>query len=301
MSIVDLHPEDLLDKHARGTLSSTDRSRLDAHVATCAACRFELLARVDFAVLDEPRAVAPRAPVVVPPVAAQRGRSRRRGLVVGIAAVLLGGMSFAALQAGLIGSKREPPATSTAPAAVSMHSRAATPVPEQPVAARSPVEPQQGSASGVERAAAAPDVDVRTEKEHRNEPRRARPTASAAALFRAANGARREHDVNRAIALYRELEARYPRSDEASVSYATVATLLLDQGDAHAALDGFDQYLSRGDHALGEEALVGRALAFQKLGADASEIAAWQEVLRRFPGSVHARTARARLVALGQR
>jgi hypothetical protein len=49
MSVVDLHPEDLLDKDARGELTGDERVRLDTHVARCAACRAETMLRADFA------------------------------------------------------------------------------------------------------------------------------------------------------------------------------------------------------------------------------------------------------------
>ncbi len=49
MKVVDLHPEDLLDKEARGELTETERERLDAHLERCTTCRFEREVRLDFA------------------------------------------------------------------------------------------------------------------------------------------------------------------------------------------------------------------------------------------------------------
>jgi len=46
---VDLHPEDLFDKEARGTLSVEERERLDLHLRACAVCRFERLVMHDVA------------------------------------------------------------------------------------------------------------------------------------------------------------------------------------------------------------------------------------------------------------
>ncbi len=46
---VDLHPEDLFDKEARGELSSEERMRLDAHLRACSVCRFERQLQQDFA------------------------------------------------------------------------------------------------------------------------------------------------------------------------------------------------------------------------------------------------------------
>lgn len=48
MKVVDLHPDDLLDKDARGELTPTERTRLEAHLSRCATCRFEREVRADF-------------------------------------------------------------------------------------------------------------------------------------------------------------------------------------------------------------------------------------------------------------
>jgi TolA-binding protein len=60
-NVVDLHPEDLLDKDARGELTAAEQERLDAHLARCATCRFEREVRADFAAeLDgEPESLQP--------------------------------------------------------------------------------------------------------------------------------------------------------------------------------------------------------------------------------------------------
>lgn len=49
MKVVDLHPEELLDKDARGALSEEERALLQAHLARCETCRFEQAVRADFA------------------------------------------------------------------------------------------------------------------------------------------------------------------------------------------------------------------------------------------------------------
>jgi TolA-binding protein len=305
MSIVDLHPEELLDKHARGLLSEQERIRLDAHAATCAVCRFELFARDDFAseasaMLGSPLGTKHPAPDAsteeLAPAPRLAARSRRRAWVVGVAAALIGGMSFAALSSGVLRSERTTPPMPKSAA----H---AAPTVAKHVA---PSLPEQGAIASTEEATTLPPPgrtnDAAEAPSHETAPAHAaRTTPTAAELFRNANAARRAHDSERAIALYRELEARYPRSEEARVSYATLGTLMLDHGDARAALDGFNRYLARGETALGEEALVGRALASRKLGAREAEITAWQEVLRRFPSSIHAELARTRLAELGDR
>lgn len=49
MRVVDLHPEELIDKHAEGLLTSVERERLDAHLGQCSSCRFEIAVRADLA------------------------------------------------------------------------------------------------------------------------------------------------------------------------------------------------------------------------------------------------------------
>jgi hypothetical protein len=49
VTVVDLHPEELLDKGSRGELTDDERVRLEAHLFRCAACRAERVLRLDFA------------------------------------------------------------------------------------------------------------------------------------------------------------------------------------------------------------------------------------------------------------
>lgn len=53
--IVELHPEELLDRESRGALSDGERIVLEAHVRRCAACDCERRLRIVFAdLLREP-------------------------------------------------------------------------------------------------------------------------------------------------------------------------------------------------------------------------------------------------------
>src|SRR4051812_17305061 len=96
MKIVDLHPEDLLDKDARGDLSSAEKERLDAHLERCATCRFEREVRADFADEmdggdEDVEKEEERAPI-------SPRRSRRRGYRIPLlvaAALLVGGVAGA--------------------------------------------------------------------------------------------------------------------------------------------------------------------------------------------------------------
>ena len=127
----------------------------------------------------------------------------------------------------------------------------------------------------------------------------AAPTRNSepAALFDRAAAARTRGDYAQALALYRNLERRYPGSDEARASRAITARLLLDTGKTRAALDDYNRYLAGAPAVLTEESLVGRALAYQRLGRSADERSAWSKLLSDFPRSVHAARARARLGA----
>lgn len=55
MSLTHLHPEDLFDKEARGTLTEDERVRLTAHVDQCTVCKMERVLRADFVDTDEER------------------------------------------------------------------------------------------------------------------------------------------------------------------------------------------------------------------------------------------------------
>jgi len=123
----------------------------------------------------------------------------------------------------------------------------------------------------------------------------------AAALFADANRARRDGNADRAVALYRSLQSRYPSSSESDLSRALLAQLLLERGSPEAALAGFDRYLADAAPVLSAEAMVGRARALEQLGKPTQAAAAWRDVERRFSGSVHARLAATRLAALGMR
>jgi TolA-binding protein len=48
VTVIDFHPEDLLEREQAGTLSETERRRLAEHLAHCTSCRIERQLRADF-------------------------------------------------------------------------------------------------------------------------------------------------------------------------------------------------------------------------------------------------------------
>ncbi len=122
----------------------------------------------------------------------------------------------------------------------------------------------------------------------------------ASTVFRKANAALQAGDHSQAGQLYGLLLNRYPSTPEAHASLALFGRMLLDDGNANGALQCFDDYLRKGG-ALREEVMLGRALAFQRIGprAAADEARAWNTLIDTYPGSVHAGRARRRLSELG--
>ncbi len=116
---------------------------------------------------------------------------------------------------------------------------------------------------------------------------------TATALFDCANAARRRGAW--AEVLYRELQARFPESAEARLSFAIVARMQLDADDAASAIANFETYLSMADGALHEQSMAGLALAWRRLGDRERERQSWLALLGAYPRSSYAALARQRL------
>lgn len=123
--------------------------------------------------------------------------------------------------------------------------------------------------------------------------------ATPAALFSAANAARRAGRQDRAIALYLELQRTHPSSAEASLSHVSLGRLLVVRRELRGAVAQFSTYLRSGG-PLEEEALLGKAQALAALGQREDARAAWRTLLERYPRSIYAAEARERL-GTGQR
>ncbi len=283
MSVVGLHPEELLDRAQRGQLSEQERARLDAHLAHCAACRVEQQMRADFAEELEqevevrlpnlaglatqaptPVAQAPRvtgAPWGTPPTPRVRLRGNRKAqtawllvaaaLVFASAAAGAGarGRTWLRLMTSSFVSEPLPvqtpaePVKATKPVAVAHAVAAASPV-------GLGVSPDGPDGPAEEASAPAPVVAVvavaATPAADPPRPAPQAPPKESAHLFDAERAARVRGDYARVMEIHQELLSRYPRSREALVSRATVGQLLLDRGDPAGALASFEAYLAGG-------------------------------------------------------
>jgi len=285
----DQHPEDLIDRAVEGRLDPAEQAALDHHLAGCAVCA----AHVSLAPRFE-RELAPQ--------------SRDAAL------------DQSAIEAAMMRMQQSPPWQRAAPAwfrwaaaaallAVAVTagaavigrrfaSRPAIPPPAPAVerpAARAPVRAVEPAPAE----APVPD-DAPPAKAPAAARGSAQPAVTAAALLERAEQQRREGHVDAAIATFRRLQSAFPATAEAHLSYALAGQMLLKQGRAGDALAQFDRNL-RADGEVGEEALVGRATALEQLHRTADAIAAWQSLLARYPGSVYAERARARLAELNER
>ena len=363
MKVVDIHPEELIDRLSGGLLSLAERKRLDLHLAQCSSCRFEIAVRADLAQdaplpEERPQLTFAAAPPISGVVAVQRDdsaapfprslrvRSRRRWPLAMLAAalVLSAGGAMAAVITGAVRGQwlgwtpEAKPAESSvrvsgtkpvARAKRAVSASAATTAPLDEAHPSTALPPSSGPSESTAApapvvAAHSPDHPTRSRQtelsragadDPRQRAKGALPADSAAAstgdtsakredaaaLFAEANRARRDGNADRAVGLYRALQSRYPSSSESELSRALLAQLLLDRGNPEAALAGFDHYLAVDAPVLTAEALVGRARALEQLGKPTQAAAAWRKVQSEFPGSVHARLAEKRLVALGMR
>jgi TolA-binding protein len=128
------------------------------------------------------------------------------------------------------------------------------------------------------------------------------PPVSAARLFADVAQARRAGWLSEAHQAYGQLAARFAGSREERAASVVLGQLTLERGQLADALARFEGYLGTDpDGALAEEARLGRALALEQLGQREDAQRAWQELLQKHPGSVHAGRARARLESLHAR
>ena len=339
MTHPELHPDDLVDKEARGTLTAQEQERLEQHRNACAPCRFESAVRLDFRAELE---ASGRIAVPFPPLT-RRSRTRsgvmrarrkmpatRRWLVLAAAALLLASTAAAArwsygthwFMGVRRGTEHEPGSTPRArPTAAAMiqapferQDREESPssaVSASPAMAPTP-PPAMGSGSARSSMSSVSVVSSARPAERVHiartspppQPSASQPTVaamSAAAMFEGAREARERGAYDDAVHGYQELTLNYPQSEEAITSHAILGRLLLDRGLPQQALVHFDVYLASGRPLLDEEARVGRAAALTRLNRASDEAEAWAELLASHPNSVHAPRARRRIAELAGR
>jgi ferric-dicitrate binding protein FerR (iron transport regulator) len=134
------------------------------------------------------------------------------------------------------------------------------------------------------------------------EPEPEQPTEADAApgpgeLIRLARERRVSGDWPGAAEAYEQVLTLHPGRPEAVTVLLPLAEIELEHlGKPAQALRHFSEYGGkRPNGALAEEAFYGRCAALKAMGQTQREIRALEEFLRRFPGSVHADNARARL------
>jgi hypothetical protein len=313
MSLIELHPEELLSRAQNGTLTAAERRDLGAHLRRCPACAAEKRWGADAAAIEREQAAPDRARAARVAQVAQverlvaavmnqrrraatatmeaRPRPRRTAVVMALVAsgCLLSGAAAATLwpaarrlwvgdaelQQAPGGARRPAPAR-VQPAAPTVPELPAPP-PEVPPA----IAPAKLAAKVRGPApAAAPDP--------------------AAALFGELARARRAGRLVEARLAHDRLAARFPGTREELTGRLLVAQLALRRDEPALALDLFERYLGTDvEGALAEEARLGRALALERLGREADERRAWRELLERHPHSLHTARARTRLETLG--
>lgn len=316
MKVVDLHPDDLLDKEARGELTEIERTRLETHLARCETCRFEREVRDDFAEelfmaeeeevpsqrlpplvsqpeqLDQPAPLDPEleeeVKVVERRISTRPGRIRKnlRVALLVAAAVMIGSAATASSVGGRVWAQ-----VASALSLETTSVEVAAPPTATVVASHAP--PQKRVVAPEPTSLVVPETSSVPPESPMVPVALATPIETPASLFDAANKARNAGDYGRAITLHRKLETTFPHSREAQASYATLGRLLLDRGDAMGALQAFDAYKAPGP--LDEAVLVGRATALERLGREGEARNTWTQLLRDFPDTPYREHAESRL------
>jgi TolA-binding protein len=282
---------ELVARERSGELSSAERVALDAHLVRCGTCRLSRKLGRDFDA-DATLESGDGARIAALSVAAERwAEGRERAPLVPLkrrrvrAALLAVAAAFAAMGASAgagtwssLFRANEPAAAVSAAVPKPTQQRIAVPTASPAITAEpKPLEPTTPKAEARVRAG----------------------SDSAASLFKEASSARRAGNAERAIALYRRLEHEFPASAEAGLAALPLGGLLLERGEARAALSQFDRHAKAGGGSrLLPEALYGRGRSLAALGNRSEERRTWERLLGEFPESPYAGHAKRRLVEL---
>jgi tetratricopeptide (TPR) repeat protein len=283
VTVVDLHPEELFDALRVGSLTSSDRIRLEAHCARCAACQFELgwldtnVNPAELTVEDLAHAEAGLDRLLR---AAEQGNGLQRQraprhlpLRWAAGGALLGTILTVALfSARELWTRHE-------------YSRSASEHTSSRQVARevaSPKMPEVPTAEPIRVPPVSPPSTARP------------PTANA--LLAAARRARTQDESSRARRLYQQVIETYPSTAAAGAARVALGRLIYDEsGSPHSALTLFDAYLNQSPNgSLAEEALYYRALSLDRIGRTRQAQECLRLLLKRFPQSVYAAPARSR-------
>ena len=286
-------PENLLGLRRAAQLSAAQARLLDEHLRSCADCALDESVHDAFELDGRPQATDELliARAGTGALAAPRRHARCSwSLAAGIAAALL-------LAAGL------------ASAAVWLHQRTAQPIRPMQAAALPAQRPAPPTPYAVPELAAPEPMPAEQPRTPPARPRTHRrsvvvdeapaaPGLDLAALFAAANEARRSGRLDRAGELYAELQRRFPDSREALLSRVSLGRILLDRGRPAEALAQFERHLrAAAGGVLAAEALYGQARALAGLHREADARRCWADLVSRFPDSIYADVARGQLGA----
>jgi hypothetical protein len=251
MTVVELHPEELLDKERRGQLTDGERDRLSAHLGHCVACRAERQMRADFAeeldgdvpdgldarlpslssilsVQQAPKTqqATNQAPRRSAPLVRRRRSARTAWLLVAAALVVVSaaagagvrGKTLLRLVSSVLTPEPAPPVVTTPPAKAVALARGPMSAPKHVSSSESPLAEVpflQESETPAPVSHAPTDVLVAEPAgpgAKRAPPPSPAPPQDAAALFDAERSARLRGDYARVIELHRELVSRHPQS-----------------------------------------------------------------------------------------
>jgi TolA-binding protein len=290
-------PDELIAKERTVSLSELELYRLNAHCAQCEACRIARLIGADFErILVEPvendavdRVVSGAIANIGTPasLAPVLKRSPTRRFSVALVATVCVGLLSASAAAWFVGARIALPFIAQKSAIT------ASPIPSRPKRVKSAAP----SPKAVE---VLPENEATSQEVSQPTTDTSKAITNTIDLFTRASNARRNGQYSRAVALYMELQRKYPTSPEARLSHVSIGRLLLNRlQEPQMALEQFQQYLSYSPQgSLSEEAMFGKSMALMRLGRTSAEADSWDKILKRNPHSVYEKIARERLSKL---